>query len=270
MHNTEISIPLIRLGNMLKTVHIERGKGKKGVKECATKSIGIDAHQFYDFYTKVSISPYPALIGTEEEYRRTMKIKPNAYIMPKNEEVKDKAINTFKAYSGKILVPGVNIWWDTSHVIALYSDQEMLSNTHYAIKLNVDPSMEPYAEKALVLWFNTTWGLLTILVNREETRGRWAQIKMGQWMLIPVLNVTSLNNNLLKKLAEVFDNYAEKPLRRIPEQFNPSDPDPIRLGIDRDFIKAMNSSIEDKILEKELIKLYNYVNTTFRLWIGDK
>jgi hypothetical protein len=236
--------------------------------EESAKSIGIDAHQFYELYTEVPTSPYPALIGTNEEFRKTMRIKPNAYIMPKNEDVKDNAIKTFRTFASKILVPGVNIWWDTSRIIVLYSDQEMLSNTHYAIKLNVDPSIESYAERALVLWFNTTWGLLTILVNREETRGRWAQVKMGQWMLMPVLDITSLNRDMLIKLAEVFDKYAEKPLKRIPEQFNPSNPDPVRLGIDRDFIKTLNPSIDDRVLERGLVELYNHVNTTFRLWIG--
>jgi hypothetical protein len=265
----EISIPLTKLGNILKTVQVERKRGQKSVKE-NTKSIGIDAHQFYEFYTRVSTSPYPALIGTGEEFRRTIKIKPNAYITPKKESLRDKAINTFETYSGRILVPGVNVWWDTSHVIVLYSDQQLLSNTHYAIKLNVNPSIESYAEKAVVLWFNTTWGLLTLLVNREETRGRWAQVKMGQWILMPVLDVNSLSPTTLIKLAEVFDKYAEKPPKRIPEQFNPSNPDSVRLAIDKDFIKAFNPSIDDGILEKRLMELYNYVNTTFKLWIGSK
>lgn len=265
----EISIPLAKLGNILNTVYVERKRGQKSVKE-STKSIGIDAHQFYEFYTKVSASPHPALIGTEEEFRRTMKIKPNAYITPKKKSIRVKAINTFESYSARILVPGVNIWWDTSHVIVLYSDQQMLSNTHYTIKLDMNPSKESYAEKALVLWFNTTWGLLTILVNREETRGRWAQVKMGQWMLMPVLDINSLPHPTLIKLAEVFDKYAEKPPKRIPEQFNPSNPDPVRLGIDKDFIKVFNPSIDDEILEKRLMELYNYVNTTFKLWIGSK
>jgi hypothetical protein len=264
-----IKLPLVKLGNILKTIYIKRKVGGKIVKE-GIKSIGIDAHQFYELYVKAISSPYPALIGTEEEFRKTMKIKPNAYVIPKNEKVKEKAIDAFLVYAGRILVPGVNIRWNTSHVIALYSEQEMLSNTHYAIKLNVGQPMELYAEKALVLWFNTTWGLLTILVNREETEGAWAQLKMGQWILMPVLDVTSLRHEILTKLAEIFDKYAEKSPRRIPEQFDPSNPDPIRLGIDKDFIKALNPSIDDKVLEKKLINLYKLVNIALRRWIGEE
>jgi hypothetical protein len=238
----------------------QRGKSAKG--------IGIDAHQFYDLYTEVGTSSYPALIGTGEESRRTMRIRPNANIMPKSEDVRDKAISTFRAFAGRILVPGVNVRWNTSHVIALYSDQEILSNTHYAIKLGVDPSIEPYAEKALVLWFNTTWGLLSILANREETEGPWAQVKMGQWMLMPVLDVTSLDYGVMKRLAEIFDKYADEELKRIPKQFNPTDPDPVRLRMDSEFIKVFNPIIDDKILERRLVELYKHVDTALRLWIG--
>ena len=263
-----IKIPLARLEEILKITQVIRKRGKK-IINVPVKSIGIDAHQFYELYKELSFSPYPAFIGTEERFRKSMKVKPNAYIVPKKEDVKVKAINTFEAYAGKVLVPGVNIRWNTSHVIVLYSEQDLLSNTHYAIKLNVAPDIEPYAEKALVLWFNTTWGILSILINREETEGPWAQIKMGQWMLMPVLDVTSLDNDTLRKLAEVFDKYADKPLRRIPRQFNPNNPDPVRLGIDKEFVKALAPSLDNKIVERELRELYKHVHTALELWIRE-
>ncbi|MGC8988452.1 MAG: hypothetical protein ACP5KC_10575, partial [Infirmifilum sp.] len=157
-----VKVPLTRLGKILKTIHVGRKRGEK-VVEAPVKAIGVDAHQFYDLFVQTSSSPYPALIGTEERFRKTMRIRPNSYIAPKSEKVKEKAIKTFEDFAGRILIPGVNIWWNTSHVIALYSEERMLSNTHYAVKLDVPPDVEPYAEKALVLWFNTAWGLLTML-----------------------------------------------------------------------------------------------------------
>jgi hypothetical protein len=39
----------------------------------------------------------------------------------------------------------------------------------------------------------------------------------------------------IEEAGNIFDKYAEKPLRRIPEQFSLEDPDPVRLGIDKDF-----------------------------------
>jgi len=69
-------------------------------------------------------------------------------------------------------------------------------------------------------------------------------------------------------LAEVFDRYAERPLRRIPEQFNPNNPDSVRLGMDRDFVKAVNPSVDEETLERGLVELYKHIDTAFRLWIG--
>ena len=35
--------------------------------------------------------------------------------------------------------------------------------------------------KALTLWINTIWGILTVLASRQETRGRWIRLKMSHW-----------------------------------------------------------------------------------------
>jgi hypothetical protein len=91
---------------------------------------------------------------------------------------------------------------------------------------------------------------------------------MGQWMLMPVLDVTSLDRGKLEKLATVFDLYAERPPRRIPKQFNPDNPDPVRLGIDRDFIKALDPTLEDEIVERGLKEFYKHVDVVLKLWIG--
>jgi len=79
---------------------------------------------------------------------------------------------------------------------------------------------------------------LTVLVSREETRGLWSSLKMKQWRLLKALDVSKLSADTLKKLAEVFDKYANRQLKKIPEQFNPSNPDRVRLGIDREFIRV--------------------------------
>lgn len=266
--STSVKIPLARLGALLKTVYVERRRGKEVVR-AATKAIGIDSHQFYDLFVSAPQSPYPAFIGTEEKDRLAMKSRPNGYISFKDEGVKEKAIAAFNAFAGRVLIPGVNIWWDTSHVIVMYSDQRVLSNTHYAIRLDIREELEEYAEKALVLWFNTTWGLLTILINREETRGRWFQVKMGQWLLMPVLDVARLDSDTLKRLAGVFDKYSSRHLKRLPQQFNPENPDPVRLEIDMGFLKALDPGLDEAKVKEALLDLYRHVHNALTIWIGD-
>jgi len=112
-------------------------------------------------------------------------------------------------------------------------------------------------------------GLLTVLINRQETRGRWTSLKMSQWRLLPVLDVTSLDQEILKRIASIFDRYANMSPRRIPKQFDPNNPDPIRLGIDKEFIKALSPLLDDKVIEDGLLQLYRHVHTALELWIKE-
>jgi hypothetical protein len=229
-------------------------------------SIGIDRHQYHDnFKTVTTRTPYPVVFSGEESVRSSMLVKPNVFAHPKT----DKAIIVFKNYASRVLVPD-RIWWDTAHVIALYCTEPVISNIFYAVNLNVPDEVREYAEKSFVLWLNTTWGMLTALLGREETRGRWTSLKMGQWRLLKVLDITALRQDILKKLASIFDSYADKALRRIPEQFNPQNPDPIRLAIDKSFVKVFNPSVDDRILEDRLKEFYKCIHISLQQWIGEK
>jgi hypothetical protein len=240
-----LKIPLIRLSEL-------------------TDRLGVDRHQFHDHFSPVRVqTPFPVVYGGGEEVRQRMLVEPNMFADPRT----SRARSIFEEYSGRVLLPD-RIWWDTARALALYSRRPTLSNMFYALRLRTGDDVREYAEKALVLWFNTTWGLLTILVDREETRGRWTGLKMAHWRLLRVLDVTALDSNKLRRLAEIFDRYAEKPLKRIPNQFNPDNPDPVRLGIDRDFVKTFNPTLGDEAIEERLKKLYGHVKIMLERWMG--
>jgi hypothetical protein len=229
-------------------------------------NIGIDAHQYHDnFKTVTTQTPYPVIHGGEESLRTSMLVKPNAFTHPKS----DKAKQVYKKHANRVLVPD-RIWWDTAHVIALYCTEPVISNIFYVVKLKVPDNVREYAEKAFVLWLNTTWGMLIVLLSREETRGRWTRLKMGQWRLLKVLDVSALSLDMLKMLAKIFDAYADKVLRRIPEQFNPQNPDPIRIAVDKSFVKVFNTSVDNRILEDRLKEFYKCIYISLQQWIGEK
>ena len=226
--------------------------------------LGIDSRQFHDHFTPVrALTPYPIVYSGEEEVRERMLVEPNMFADPRT----DRARFIFEGYSGKLLLPD-RIRWNTAHALALYSRKPTLSNIFYAVRLKTRSDIRENSEKTLALWLNTTWGLLTILVNREETEGQWSRLKMTHWRLLRTLDVTTLSNDMLRRLAEVFDRYSEKPLRRIPDQFNPNNPDPVRLGIDRDFIKVLDPTLGDGVVEERVKELYKRVNIALKRWIG--
>jgi hypothetical protein len=231
---TKIQVPITRLNDII-------------------ISIGIDAHQYHDLFN-VSTAPrsdypYPVLHGGGEEVRRTMIVKPNAYAQAK----KSRASEIYRDLSGTVLLPD-RVRWNTTHALALYSETPALSNIFYAIRLRVDENIRKLAEKALVLWFNSIWGLLTTFINREETEGLFTRLKMSQWRLLPVLNVTTLDNDKLTCLSETFDKYASAQFlvsERLIDQLESGN----RLNMDADVAKCLGMCVGNQELN-ELRELY--------------
>jgi len=224
--------------------------------------IGIDRHQFHDAFAEArgSLGSYPAVYGGGEEVRLRMLVKPNARITAKSNDVRAKCDELFSRFAGKLLIPD-RLAVDTCHVVSIYSDEPVLSNVFYTVKLK---ESKQEREKALCLWLNTTWGILTVLANRSETGGGWVQLKMTHWKLMPVLDVTGLSDRLVSKLAEIFDRYCNEELRRLPEQFRPNDTDPIRKKIDMEFLDALGI----RFREEELEKLYSMIYRNLKAWLG--
>ncbi|MCS7113532.1 MAG: hypothetical protein RMJ00_00250 [Nitrososphaerota archaeon] len=220
--------------------------------------IGIDAHQFHDQFSKAphdTPGTYPCIYGGEEERRLTMLTEPNARMTAKS----SKAVETFHVYSSYLLVPD-RIRVDTAHVVALYCTEPVLSNIFYAVRLDGGEK----EMKALALWLNTTWGVLSTLANRSETEGGWIRLKMTHWKLQPVLDVESLDRETLSRLSEVFDRYSQSRLRRLPEQFYPENPDPIRRSIDIDFLRALGVTIDEHLL----LGIYRGLYESLITWLG--
>jgi len=210
-------------------------------------------------------SSYPMVCGGDEEIRRTMRISPNAFPLPVDVE---RAERLFKTYASRLLVPS-RIWWDTAHAIALFADKPVIANMFFMVRLRVKKEIEDMAGKALALWLNTTWGLLTILLNRQETRGRWSSLEIGQWRALRVLDVTKLEVSALRKLAESFDRWAGRELRRLPQQFSDDllKSDEVRKGIDMDFIRVFEPDINEDLLKDYLNDLYRRVKMILEQWI---
>jgi len=247
-----VKIPLVKLGEIAQ--------------------IGIDRHQFHEAFIKVEgrlPESYPAVYGGEEERRLRMFTTANARILPKQirtkrGEIKYPGHELFRRFSSNLLIPD-RIWVDTAHVIALYCDEPVLSNIFYALRFRSSTEGDHNRLKALCLWLNTTWGLLTILANRSETRGRWINLKMTHWKLQPVLDVTRLSKDILEKLAKVFDKNCHRSLRRLPEQFNPDNVDPVRLEIDQGFL----NSLDIEVKYEEIKELYKLIHENLALWAGE-
>ncbi len=224
--------------------------------------MGIDRHQFHELFKvmkrKIPDS-FPVIYGGGEEQRSQMKGSFNAFVYPRD----SKAKQVFREKASFLLVPD-RIWLETAHVIALLCDKPTLSNIFYAVRIKGESNcvtLDHY--KALCLWLNSTFGLLIILANRQETRGPWISLKISHWKLQKVLDIRKLDREVIKKLAGLFDKLCNKKMRRLPYQCDPDDPDPIRLQIDEGILDALGIRVSDQ----ELLDLYRSLYDAFRQWL---
>ena len=222
--------------------------------------LGVSSPQFHSCFEVVDRpTEYPVVYSGAEEVRLKILVEPNAYATPKA----PCATELYSRYSSRLLLPD-RIWWDTAHALVLYSSKPTISNVFYSARLRGGESFE----KALALYLNTTWGLLTILFSREETRGRWTRLKIGHWKLLPVLDVGRLSEEAVAKLVELFDRVSGRPLKRVLEQYNPRDPDPLRLEVDLGFLKALELEVDLAKAEESLLELYGRIQRALGLWFG--
>lgn len=239
--DTEARIPLVKLNSII-------------------SSIGVDRHRFTDTFKVIGQhvpGSFKILHGGGEEIREKMEVSPNAYALP----IIPRGNTIFANIAGSLLVPN-RIWLDTAHVISLLSREPIISNIFYVVKLKQENQEKL---KALCFWLNTTWGILSVLANREETRGGWIELNQSHWRLLPVLDVTALPRDKLGKLASLFDMFKSVDLPRLPQQygFNGS-PDKKRLELDLAFLEAMDI----KAKEKDLVALYEQVGSPLKQWLG--
>jgi hypothetical protein len=173
--------------------------------------------------------------------------------------VDQKAEKMFEEKSSYLLVPD-RTRLNTTHIISMCLPSKTLSNIFYAVKLKKRESIGKY--KALCVWLNSTFGLLLVIANREETEGAFVSLKMSHWRLQNILNIDKLKKAQVKRLAEIFDNFHSKKMQRLPQQYNLQAIDPVRLAFDKDILNALGI----KIGEERLIELYKIVYEGFNEW----
>jgi hypothetical protein len=110
---------------------------------------------------------------------------------------------------------------------------KVLGNTWWAFD---DSRLTPEQRKALLLWLNSTLGLVFYFGRRAITRSAWMQMKKPAWEGMPVLDVQSLDAGRLAKLASAYDKLSVATLRPLAQL----DADPARRKIDDAICSALD------------------------------
>lgn len=190
------------------------------VKLCPLGKIAIlgpDRRDIADgFNPSISETPYPVLWGHDADLRTTIRGTPNKWLSPLTEAKKGRPLRdagVLWARSGRIMI-AERMWLATQRLTALRLDQPGLSNVWWPTALQ---SGQEKHEKALVLWLNSTLGLILTIGLRVPTRGPWVQFKKPTLKAMPVLNVLQLSEQQLNILVTTFDKIADKSLKPLSE-----------------------------------------------------
>lgn len=143
-------------------------------------------------------------------------------------------------------------WLNTQRTLAVRLSSPALSNVWWPLRLRAE---NQDAEKALVLWLNSTLGLLTSLAHRVPTRGAWIQFKKPTIQNMPVLNVLALPKARLRKIASAYETIAIQELGTFVDMAR----DETRADIDDLFSKVLDlppvHELRAELAEEPIIKL---------------
>jgi hypothetical protein len=179
--------------------------------------LGPDRRDIYDgFSLTASPNSYPALWSHQSDTVTTLEIQPNQYLNPRTKPLAGRPLRKVDMLwprAGRIML-AERMWLVTQRLIAVRMPAPALSNVWWPLRLK-DGNED--AEKALVLWLNSTLGLVTLLSYRVPTRGPWVQFKKPLLQQVRVLDTRQLSPQQLQRLVDTYDQLANTNLLPLSE-----------------------------------------------------
>jgi len=218
------------------------GYGKVGQVQLsaleAFGTLGPDRRDIHDGFNRSAASTaYPAFWGHDAEQVFTLSQDLNCYLSPLSKAKNDRPLRNVQdlwPLAGRVLI-AERLRMNTQRLAALRITRRVLSNVWWPFAFN-DELQTDHHEKTLVLWLNSTPGLLSLLVYRQETQGAWVDFKKPLLKLLPVIDLRALTANQLKELASTYDRLSNEVLQPFPEMNN----DSVRVEIDRAIAQVLN------------------------------
>jgi hypothetical protein len=202
-------------------------------------ALGPDPRDVYDGFEVVKEStPFPTVWGHDADVMLRMINRPNLFLEPLSSKrakrkVLRKTTDLWPKAANVLLAMRIRL--NTKRLTASLIDRKVLSDVWWPFLLRVAPDRLSDSEKAIVLWMNSTLGVLLLVGHREETEGAWVQFKKPVLHAMPMLDVKRLDRLTLARIAQGFDRLSSAVFQLIPEMAN----DPTRTAIDQVISEAL-------------------------------
>jgi len=219
-------------------VHLP-GAGAAGkVELCSLQqfgALGPDARDIHDgFRLSKGVTAYPALWSHDASAMTSLVQVPNKHLSPLHRAKAGRHLRNVEMLwprAGRVLI-AERLRLNTQRLVAVRTETSVLSNVWWPLHLL---DQDDNYEEALVMWLNSTLGLLILLSHREETQGAWIDFKKPVLSEMPVLNVRVLEVDQMKYLADAYNALSKRSLLPFPRMAS----DPVREAIDGAVSKAL-------------------------------
>ena len=181
----------------------------------AIGEIGPDRRDLWDGFERTdSVTAYPMIENHETEKRKGLVTGPDKYLAPLVQARPGRKLKPHDQLwpkAGRILI-SERLGLSTARVVAMRSVVPVLSNVWWPVRSSTDA-----VEKALIVWINSSVGILGLLAKRNTTHGGWVALKKADLKELPILDPRQLSDDQLARLAGLFDELADAQFERLPD-----------------------------------------------------
>jgi hypothetical protein len=183
--------------------------------------LGFDCRDMHDAFTLAKgTTHYAAFWSHEAAMVNALRQRPNEWLQARTHPAPGRPPrdpNHLWKKAGKVLL-AERMRLNTVRAVTVHTTEKVLSNVWWSFVFHQQKDAKiSDAEKALVLWLNSTPGILILLGQREETEGPWVKFKKPSLFSMPVLDPWNLPTGGLGKLAAAYDHVAENSLLTLAE-----------------------------------------------------
>lgn len=203
--------------------------------------IGPDVRDIHDAFERTDTrTQYAAHWGNDSNEVTTMAREPNQYLSARATAAAGRGLrdaDLMWSRAGRVMITA-RLRLNTYRITAARLPDSALGSGWWPFRLQIpdaSPDTVELAERAVVLWLNSTPGLLLLLANRIDTQGAWTQFKKPMLEAMPVLDPRALSEDTLEALAASFDSVSSRNLEPFPLMQS----DPVRQAIDEAISDAL-------------------------------
>lgn len=184
-------------------------------------TLGPDGRDIYDGFSLTdSPTPYLAFWGYKAEELCQLMQSSNQFLNPLTKPLPGRHLrdaNLLWSRAGTLMLPK-ELWLTTNRVASVILPEPALANVWWPTRwISENQKQCAVMERRLALWFNSTLGLLTMLMQRQETRGAWVKFPKAWYEQLYILDLNSLDKSQSEALDELWNKVKNQDLLPFPQ-----------------------------------------------------